>query len=279
MSFGGIAATLLEDVHPTPTRSTGGQRTRRGGGGNVPYSDFCRTQRNFANTLNPRVANLLKTMQDLDDDCGSGGGMGDFEPLDPPQLKEGMETSSSSSSSSSSQSGFGIPQDRMHQLRSLSALKRNKVNLLSETKNTTENEEAIEGMTSNAYDNNKLESVYMSDQEIENYYQKYVPNYQQQKQQLQLQQPQQPYSYQAQQQQQQQQKEGLMNFAHPSHFGTPSVGDDSLMQKLNYMIHLLEEKQDMKTGTAMEEMILYCFLGIFVIFLVDSFSKVGKYVR
>lgn len=54
---------------------------------------------------------------------------------------------------------------------------------------------------------------------------------------------------------------------------------DMLLEKLNYMIHLLEEQQEEKTGHVTEELILYCFLGVFVIFVVDSFAKVGKYVR
>ncbi len=29
----------------------------------------------------------------------------------------------------------------------------------------------------------------------------------------------------------------------------------------------------------MEELVLYTFLGVFVIFVVDSFARVGKYVR
>lgn len=52
-----------------------------------------------------------------------------------------------------------------------------------------------------------------------------------------------------------------------------------LLDKLNYMIHLLEEQQDERTGNVTEEVILYCFLGIFIIFVVDSFVRVGKYVR
>ena len=59
----------------------------------------------------------------------------------------------------------------------------------------------------------------------------------------------------------------------------PSNEPDILLQKLNYMIHLLEEKQDEKTNNVMEEVILYSFLGIFIIFVVDSFARVGKYVR
>lgn len=54
---------------------------------------------------------------------------------------------------------------------------------------------------------------------------------------------------------------------------------DALMKKLNYMISLLEEQQDEKTGNVTEEVVLYSFLGIFIIFVVDSFARAGKYVR
>jgi hypothetical protein len=58
------------------------------------------------------------------------------------------------------------------------------------------------------------------------------------------------------------------------------TGENSiLLDKLNYMIHLLEEQQDERTGNVTEEVILYCFLGIFIIFVIDSFVRVGKYVR
>ena len=58
-----------------------------------------------------------------------------------------------------------------------------------------------------------------------------------------------------------------------------SPSQEALMQKLNYMIHLLEEQQDEKTNHVTEEVILYSFLGIFIIFVVDSFARAGKYVR
>jgi hypothetical protein len=58
-----------------------------------------------------------------------------------------------------------------------------------------------------------------------------------------------------------------------------NVANDVLIQKLNYMIHLLEEQQDEKTNNVTEEVILYSFLGIFIIFVCDSFARVGKYVR
>uniref|UniRef100_A0A6C0M090 Uncharacterized protein n=1 Tax=viral metagenome TaxID=1070528 RepID=A0A6C0M090_9ZZZZ len=58
--------------------------------------------------------------------------------------------------------------------------------------------------------------------------------------------------------------------------------DDSkglMLQKLDHIISLLEEQHDEKTDHVTEELILYCFLGVFIIFIVDSFARAGKYVR
>jgi hypothetical protein len=55
--------------------------------------------------------------------------------------------------------------------------------------------------------------------------------------------------------------------------------NEDFEKKLNYMIHLLEDQKDEKTEGKMEEIVLYCFLGVFIIFVLDSFAKVGKYVR
>lgn len=57
------------------------------------------------------------------------------------------------------------------------------------------------------------------------------------------------------------------------------VTDNKVMEKINYMIHLLEEQQYEKTNNITEEFILYTFLGVFMIFVVDSFSRSGKYTR
>lgn len=64
-----------------------------------------------------------------------------------------------------------------------------------------------------------------------------------------------------------------------SKMGIDNQSDTKLIEKINYMIHLLEEQQNEKTANITEEMILYVFLGVFVIFTVDSFTKIGKYVR
>lgn len=57
------------------------------------------------------------------------------------------------------------------------------------------------------------------------------------------------------------------------------LSSDVAIKKLNYVISLLEEQQDSKTSNIAEEVVLYFFLGIFIIFIVDSFVKVGKYIR
>lgn len=58
-----------------------------------------------------------------------------------------------------------------------------------------------------------------------------------------------------------------------------SSNESDLMKKLNYVVHLLEEQHDEKTGSVTEELVLYMFLGVFVIFIVDSFSRTSKYKR
>jgi hypothetical protein len=65
----------------------------------------------------------------------------------------------------------------------------------------------------------------------------------------------------------------------PSSSTTEFPTQDVLMQKLNYMITLLEDQQDERTNNVTEEVVLYSFLGIFIIFIADTFVRAGKYVR
>lgn len=55
--------------------------------------------------------------------------------------------------------------------------------------------------------------------------------------------------------------------------------NEEFIEKLNYIIHLLEEQHNERTEHVTEELILYCFLGVFIIFIVDSFARAGKYTR
>jgi len=54
---------------------------------------------------------------------------------------------------------------------------------------------------------------------------------------------------------------------------------DELMKKLNYLIHLMEENKDEPNKNVTEELVLYMFLGVFTIFVIDSFARAGKYTR
>jgi hypothetical protein len=62
-------------------------------------------------------------------------------------------------------------------------------------------------------------------------------------------------------------------------FISNSDSDSPVLTKLNYLIHLMEEQQSEKTDSVVEDIVLYSFLGVFMIFMVDSFVRVGKYVR
>jgi len=76
--------------------------------------------------------------------------------------------------------------------------------------------------------------------------------------------------------------DNIPNYQFSNSTSTPVVrgsNNDVLIDKLNYMINLLEEQQDERTNNVTEEVVLYSFLGVFIIFLVDSFTRVGKYKR
>ena len=61
---------------------------------------------------------------------------------------------------------------------------------------------------------------------------------------------------------------------------TPNINNNKeLLSKINYVIHLLEEQRSEKTNYITEELILYLFLGVFIIFVLDTFFKSSKYTR
>ena len=64
-----------------------------------------------------------------------------------------------------------------------------------------------------------------------------------------------------------------------SNKGYDASDNNTMMQKLNYITHILEDMQMEKTSNVTEELILYSFLGVFIIFVTDSFAKAGKYYR
>jgi hypothetical protein len=118
----------------------------------------------------------------------------------------------------------------------------------------------------NDLDLQELQSNFMNDAQVKEYYKKLVPNYNQSK----FNKSDNNKNYYSQ------------SSETSSNYSSNNMSSDSnqvLIEKLNYMINLLEEQQDQKTGSVTEEVVLYSFLGVFIIFVVDSFARVGKYVR
>jgi hypothetical protein len=113
------------------------------------------------------------------------------------------------------------------------------------------------------YELNNFKQNYGDNKSVEEYYKKYIPNYSNAN--------------------LNQVSKGVNNrpyYQAPQDTQNPqNYGNEVLISKLNYMINLLEEKKDERTNNVTEEVVLYSFLGIFIIFIVDSFSRVGKYVR
>jgi hypothetical protein len=107
----------------------------------------------------------------------------------------------------------------------------------------------------------ELQSAFLNDAQVRDYYRKLIPNFHNKSNE--------PSSV---------NKMHYTNMDKSNTYGLGS-GNDVLLNKINYMINLLEEQQDERTNNVTEEVILYSFLGIFIIFLVDSFARVGKYTR
>jgi len=55
--------------------------------------------------------------------------------------------------------------------------------------------------------------------------------------------------------------------------------DEKMNDRLSYITHLLEEMQNERTNNFSEEFVMYTMLGIFMIYIVDSFSRINKYTR
>ena len=70
-----------------------------------------------------------------------------------------------------------------------------------------------------------------------------------------------------------------LNYNTSPNNNTHNYDNNSLLSKLDYIIHLLEEQHNEKTNYITEELILYLFLGIFILFVLDSFARASKYVR
>ena len=59
----------------------------------------------------------------------------------------------------------------------------------------------------------------------------------------------------------------------------PRTTNNEMLTKLNNILEMFEDQKEIKTGQKNEEIVLYCFLGVFVIYIMDSFVNIGKYSR
>ena len=55
--------------------------------------------------------------------------------------------------------------------------------------------------------------------------------------------------------------------------------NQEMLDKMNKILEMFEEQKEIKTGQKNEEIVLYCFLGVFIIYIMDSFVNIGRYSR
>ena len=55
--------------------------------------------------------------------------------------------------------------------------------------------------------------------------------------------------------------------------------NNKILAKIDNILNLLEDQKMEKTSHITEELVLYLFLGIFIIYVLDSFVRVSKYIR
>jgi hypothetical protein len=111
-----------------------------------------------------------------------------------------------------------------------------------------------------------LQDVYMNNEQVNRYFKNLVPNFQQ------------TQSQSSNQNQSQSHKPQQIGYKQQTNYNSSDT-NQVLIEKLNYMINLLEEQQDERTNNVTEEVILYSFLGVFIIFVVDGFARVTRYTR
>ena len=225
-------------------------------------NQFRKTQKNKEMEFNSAKVNaVLENFQNLDDsDDNTNNNMGDFKPLAPPTSVGVENTKLKESKTSSSLPPLPPPlPDNVANVGN---------NLNNSTANTS-NKLNIKTGETDQVDLQSLKDNFMNKNAVKEYFSNIIPNYNSSHY---------PSNtnnvphYQYQNQYNQSAEEQLYSNNNQSQ-------NDAIITKLNYMMNLLEEQQDEKTSHVTEEVILYSFLGIFMIFIVDSFSRVGKYTR
>lgn len=169
--------------------------------------------KNISDERNSRVTDLLNEMDDNEEE---DEGLGDFEPIEPPQLNSKKEMEKVKESKE-----YVAPQYSYKE--GSAAIRNNSLN--QESYDADNRQNAIYSNYNQSYEAPKV---------VEPYYAK---------------------------------------------MGITGSTNDKLLEKMNYLVHMMEEQHNEKTNNITEEFILYTFLGVFIIFVVDSFNRTQKYVR
>jgi hypothetical protein len=208
-----------------------------------------KTQKRYPN-LNPKenvnTEKVLSVLQSIHNLPEQQNDLADFSPLPPPQ-------------------SMGVQSTILREGKTSSSMGSN---LSSNT--TSEPNDVNQGSTYNVYSEDHNQNA------AEDYYKRFIPNYESMYSTTPNNMPAYKFSNST---RSQMSNGGLMSNGGPMSNSGPMSSQDILIEKLNYMIHLLEEQQDERTNTVTEEVVLYSFLGVFIIFIVDAFSRVGKYTR
>jgi len=203
------------------------------------------------NVNTEKVLSVLQTLQNLPDQHNE---LADFSPLPPPTSMGVQSTISREGKNSSNSQSLGS-------------------NLSSNL--TNEAGDSNEGVLYNHYSEDHNQNM------AEDYYKRFIPNYEGMYNTTPDNAPTYKFSNSTRPMSNggQMSTGGQMSNGRQMSNGGPMSTSDLLIEKLNYMIHLLEEQQDERTNNVTEEVVLYSFLGVFIIFIVDAFSRAGKYTR
>ncbi len=71
----------------------------------------------------------------------------------------------------------------------------------------------------------------------------------------------------------------LMEDQHLVKKATSPAGNREMLEKINRLLEMFEEQREIRTGKKTEEVVLFTFLGLFTIYVLDSFVSIGKYSR
>lgn len=221
-------------------------------------------------TTSSKVKNVLQLIHNkMEEESGDDdSGLGDFNPPDKP-ISSGVERTITTEQMQNRISDANIASMNMYKNQQQTTQ-----NMYSPgTFDSGQAQPQLIDESGTSFDINSLKTNYGDKQSTEAFYKKYVPNYSGNNSTANNRQFSSP-----EEQRYDKQITNTQTTLSSSQGGISPV-NETILKKLNYMIHLLEESHDEKTGHVTEEVILYCFLGIFVIFIVDSFVKVGKYSR